>query len=136
MPRRKIHKLRTRLEILPAHALLINNKSDNNLLNKILEFSATIIGMETGSPLPDIFEPGYHPNHRSLFHSPILGLVSLKVGLDAFKNLRQYRDMRKILGIEQVSLQELLNVFLVGVSVAYLDHLIADAFTPKGLPLF
>jgi len=136
MPRRKTHKQRSALITLPGHSLLINDKEDNNLQNKILELLSTITGTTVGSTLPDKFEPAFHPNHRSFFHSSVFGLIVIRFGLDALQNLKQYRDMRKVSGIEQVSLQELLNIFLVGVSVAYLDHLIVDGFTPNGLPLF
>ena len=136
MPSGKIHKQRSAFITLPGHSLLINDKEDNNLQNKILELLSTITGTRVSSTLPDKFEPAFHPNHRSSFHSPVFGLIVIKLGLDALQNLKQYRDMRKVSGIEQVSLQELLNIFLVGASVGYLDHLIADGFTPKGLPLF
>lgn len=136
MPNRKIHKQRAALSTLPVHSILINDKEDNFLPNILLELLSLATGMSIGSTLADKFEPAYHPHHRSFLHSPIFGLIMGKAGYNAWQDIQQIRCMRKILNNEKVSLNELINIFLLGISVSYLDHLIADGFTPNGLPLY
>ncbi len=69
--------------------------------------------------LPDLLEPAYHPNHRSLFHSVCCG-GALAYG--AFgEHSERWRDEDR-------------HAARVG-TLAYLSHLLLDAGTPKSLPL-
>lgn len=83
---------------------------------------APVVGAFMGK-LPDILEPGFHPNHRQFFHG-VTVLTLLSVGL-----LKAYRWSP-----EKPFEKFIRGLMLIG-GVAYLSHLISDASTPKGLPL-
>lgn len=68
--------------------------------------------------LPDLLEPAYHPNHRSLFHSVCCG-GALAYGVWG-KHSERWRDEDR-------------HAARVG-ALAYLSHLLLDAGTPKSLP--
>ena len=69
--------------------------------------------------IPDWIEPATNPNHRNIFHS--LGMAILTA----------YTAFGKPSSNLDPALRELLQVGAVG----YLSHLGADSSTPKGLPL-
>ena len=71
------------------------------------------------SRLPDRIEPASSPNHRSFFHSWVilLGFIALA------------------LAIYQSKLNPLMKIIILSLVVGYALHLIADACTPKGLPV-
>jgi len=88
----------------------------------------------TVSRLPDILEPAVHPNHRAFFHSfafgAVLGFGAVQVG----KKIKEKRDQRKALGVDQISGTELLlGIVFIGIIVVIV-HLLMDGFTRKGLP--
>jgi membrane-bound metal-dependent hydrolase YbcI (DUF457 family) len=115
------------------------------------EVIGSLISSLIASSLPDILEPAHHPNHRSTFHSK--GFLAL-VALFAWPALEAKR--REQLGLAAACMsQEALCVlaehkeywrqqaawhqFLAGLwgggAPGYTSHLLADAQTPKGLPL-
>lgn len=106
--------------------------------NKQLDPGHLLLSTGTGaavSRLPDILEPAVHPSHRAFFHSfafgAVLGFGAVQVG----KKIKEKRDKRKALGIQQMSGTEiLLGIVLIGIIVVIL-HLLMDGFTRKGLPL-
>lgn len=67
---------------------------------------------------PDILEPAFHPNHRSLFHSAGFGVVVL--WMVSGNHMKQC-------GHEERKFIEMLGF-------AYLSHLGLDCTTPQGLP--
>ena len=80
------------------------------------------VGIASGAA-PDILEPATNPNHRALGHS-----LAVATGLSKFaitKCNRQNGDW-----------QEFLKICAAVATVSYVVHLIADGFTPNGLPLF
>jgi hypothetical protein len=79
------------------------------------------IGMAAGAA-PDIFEPATDPNHRALGHSVALGTALTKF---AIMNCNR----------ENADWQEFLKITAAVATVSYVVHLIADGFTPNGLPL-
>ena len=79
------------------------------------------IGIAAGAA-PDIFEPATDPHHRGFGHSVALGTALTKV---AITNCNR----------ENGSWQEFLKIAVAVASVSYVVHLIADGFTPNGLPL-
>ena len=100
--------------------------------------------------LPDIIEPADHPNHRSHFHSlAILGLCA--VAWPFVEGFRQqqlslaehYENQARVYNTpdEQMYWQREAQKrrfyagLLAGLIPGYVSHLLADAQTPKGLPL-
>lgn len=79
------------------------------------------IGIAAGAA-PDIFEPATDPHHRGLGHSVALGTALTKL---AITNCNR----------ENGNLEEFLKIAAAVVTVSYVVHLIADGFTPNGLPL-
>ncbi len=73
-----------------------------------------------GGLAPDLLEPAIHPNHRSLFHSLAAG-TALIHGTNEVQSNDRITDAAKLI--------------LVLLVVGYVSHLIADALTPKGLPV-
>jgi membrane-bound metal-dependent hydrolase YbcI (DUF457 family) len=116
------------------------------------EVLGSLISSLLASSLPDILEPADHANHRSTFHSKgFLALVTLVAwpALDAKR--REQLDLAAVCA-EQEALcvlaehkeywrqQAAWHQFLAGLwgggAPGYTSHLLADAQTPKGLPLF
>jgi membrane-bound metal-dependent hydrolase YbcI (DUF457 family) len=79
------------------------------------------IGIAAGAA-PDILEPATDPHHRGLGHSVALGTVLTKL---AITNCNR----------ENANWQEFLKITAAAATVSYVVHLIADGFTPNGLPL-
>jgi membrane-bound metal-dependent hydrolase YbcI (DUF457 family) len=79
------------------------------------------IGMAAGAA-PDILEPATDPHHRALGHSVALGTALTKFAITNY-------------GRENGNWEEFLKIAAAVATVSYLTHLIADALTPKSLPL-
>ena len=94
----------------------MNNKKIS--LGKLFNFSLLGGGVAL---LPDYLEPANNPNHRKFFHSKTLGLGLLDLG-DNIRNRDNLTNDKK----------EFWDLMLL----AFGSHLVADSFTPKGLPLF
>jgi len=78
-----------------------------------------LIGAGTAA-LPDILEPATDPNHRSFFHSwAALGALASAA----------------VTGVRSSNLPDAVKPALVAAAVGYGSHLLADATTPRGLPL-
>ena len=78
-----------------------------------------LVGAGTAG-LPDILEPATDPNHRSFFHSwAALGLLA----------------SASVTGVCSSNLPDEAKPALVAAAVGYGSHLLADATTPKSLPL-
>jgi membrane-bound metal-dependent hydrolase YbcI (DUF457 family) len=86
-----------------------------------VELSGAIIVGRIAALLPDMFEPAYHPNHRALFHSLLLAGIVI-YGKDRLCDLLNFTSNQRFW----------YNLFLIG----YGTHLVLDALTPKGLPLY
>ena len=83
--------------------------------------NAAIAALATN--LPDLLEPASNPHHRQFFHSVALGSLVATAGI----KLYQWEP-------EDEWEQILRQILLVGCG-GYLVHLVADSFTPRGLPL-
>lgn len=104
------------------------------------------VGGVLGGTLPDLLEPATHPGHRRFAHSLATGtLLATKTLPATYARVRRIRrpalpasvgcartlespgpTMRERDGLSQLS---------IGLQHGYLSHLIADARTPKSLPL-
>jgi membrane-bound metal-dependent hydrolase YbcI (DUF457 family) len=73
-----------------------------------------------GGLAPDVIEPALHPNHRSLFHSVSGGAALVRGAAGAWGSANLSDETKSVLVL-----------FVIG----YVSHLLADASTPKGLPL-
>ena len=80
------------------------------------------IGIGAGAA-PDIFEPATNPHHRAVGHS-----LAVATGLTKFAITKCNR--------ENGDWQEFLKIAAAVATVSYVAHLVADGFTPNGLPLF
>ncbi|OIO56896.1 MAG: metal-dependent hydrolase [Alphaproteobacteria bacterium CG_4_10_14_0_2_um_filter_63_37] len=74
--------------------------------------------------LPDFLEPALHPNHRAVFHSFAL----LAAGGFGLYKLHEWEP--------ETEGEKWLRVLGLAVGGAVAVHLLMDAKTPKGLPLF
>jgi inner membrane protein len=74
-----------------------------------------------GGLAPDLIEPANNPNHRSLFHSLAAGAALIQ-GTNQVQANDRIPDNAKLI------------MFLL--VVGYVSHLLVDAITPKGLPVF
>jgi len=74
--------------------------------------------------LPDMLEPSVgNPHHRQFYHSfTMLGMASW--GVHKMYKWEPQNDMEKLLR----------GIILIG-GIAYLSHLVSDAFTKRSLPL-
>jgi membrane-bound metal-dependent hydrolase YbcI (DUF457 family) len=81
--------------------------------------SATICGI-IGSLIPDKIDTPMHPNHRSIAHG------TLPVGFVIYKSIKI---------IDQGALPSWLRYAIYGFVAGYALHLLADLFTPKGIPI-
>lgn len=116
--------------------------------------SATLVGRVAGGVvgglLPDRLEPATSPRHRSTCHSATAGGMAL-TALDIARKIEAYLQRRsaeirhEAQGQSDAVLMFLQKVWAwvveffggtaVGVVVGYVSHLIADMFTPAGIPV-
>lgn len=78
-----------------------------------------------GSILPDKIEPAKNSHHRSLFHSKISLVIA---GYITYHIL--------FIGNFNIAGEPVIGYFTGFVCIGYISHLILDATTPAGLPLF
>lgn len=79
------------------------------------------IGIGAGAA-PDFFEPATNPHHHALGHSMALGTALTKFAITHCSR-------------ENGNWDEFLKIAAAVATVSYLAYLIADALTPKRLPL-
>ena len=84
-------------------------------------FAVSTLGGTALGILADVLEPALHPNHRSFFHSATL-IAGVGTGLMKMWENPEISPESKIL--------------LTVLGCAYVSHPLADALTPKGIPLF
>ena len=93
---------------------------------------AVAIGGVSGR-LPDVIEPAINPNHRSFFHSYLIGFFLVYIGRNIYNFLIQKEseevDEKKIDWVKVITF-----IVFIGIA-AYIIHLLLDAFSRKGLPL-
>ena len=93
------------------------------LTNRKPTFAEAVVAGATGALValvPDILEPALHPNHRSLFHSVTGGAALVQSARGALRSTTLTAETKFI---------------LVLLLIGYVSHLLADAATPKGLPV-
>jgi membrane-bound metal-dependent hydrolase YbcI (DUF457 family) len=73
-----------------------------------------------GGIAPDVMEPALDPNHRSVFHSIAGGTALVHGAQRAWKSARLPSEAKFIVAL---------------LAIGYVSHLLADAATPKSLPL-
>ncbi|MDT3696630.1 MAG: metal-dependent hydrolase [Ignavibacterium sp.] len=134
MPNGNVHK--TAGAILgPLAYLAIHNNSQQKEkvdLGELLLSSG--IGLSTAR-IPDILEPAIHPNHRTFFHSFVFGVILCFIIVYAWNDLKAKRCERKVMGIQNWSRYEFLDIIImIGVG-SILLHLIMDGYTPRGIPI-
>ena len=84
------------------------------------------IGVCTGlgmlaAGIPDLLEPAVSPRHRQTAHSIlVLAVILLLVGWYCTRDTEQEKEFTKMMA--------------AAAGAGYLSHLLADAFTPAGLP--
>lgn len=110
------------------------------------------VGGTIGGVMPDVLEPAIHAHHRDVCHSVAAGgglsFGGLSAASSSTKELRsdaaQLRAMRLALpdGDQRrtsLAAREFLIYALLGFSAGfvtgYLSHLVADAATPRGIPV-
>ena len=96
------------------------------LRNERLTFWEGVAGVLigcSGAFLPDFFEPPISPSHRKILHSVGMGAAGIP-----FTISKIYRGAWTLTPGDRD--------FLIILSLGYLSHLILDARTPKGLPIF
>lgn len=98
---------------------VIEQNQEKGIVDLKQSFFSGIFGA-IGGIVPDLIEPATNPNHREFFHSgTMLGLI--------------------FLGENRLKQNEIINPYLKKTisdfSLGYKLHLVADATTPKSLPL-
>ena len=132
MPNGKIHNNSGVVLGISAYLIIQNNSQDYVDLGELI--LSLFAGISTAR-LPDILEPATSPNHRAFFHSYVFGLLIGFAVFQIWRDLQTIRTERKLLGIKQMSLKEILDILLIIIICSVLLHLIMDGFTPKGLPI-
>ncbi|MBS1808797.1 MAG: metal-dependent hydrolase [Acidobacteria bacterium] len=118
----------------------------------VAEFIGAALSGLVAAKLPDLIEPAVHPNHRSTFHSVTFSTTALPVAWQWTRGKREEHlklaDKYTSLAAQAVSEQEktmwrqkafwhkVAAGVLLGMVPGYASHLLADALTPKSLPLF
>jgi inner membrane protein len=126
----------------------------SSIRGRDISFSELLGGAISGavaSKLPDVIEPATHPNHRSTFHSMgflvTTGIVALPWAEQ--KRQRQYQlaeyarsqanspanEIDRGYWQRKALWHEFIAGLIAGLVVGYISHLVADSFTPKGLPI-
>lgn len=116
MPNKNTHSILGMLSSSLTYIIDCNRRNQNPEPEEILV--AAVGGAGTGVT-PDVIEPADNPHHREFFHSLLLGAG---VG----KGVQE---------IDRLALTEKQKAMATSLSAGYLSHLVADATTPKGLPL-
>lgn len=104
-----------------------------------------------GGRIPDVLDPPIHPNHRGIYHSVAMGCIALCGAILTVKAL-EYLYQRHCqtrtrsrgpqtthessgsssgISLKQAAVGAVILALLAGI----LSHLVADAGTPKGLPV-
>ncbi len=117
----------------------------------LAELFGSGVGGACGARVPDVLEPAIHPNHRKMAHSGAalvgcIGLTKSRPLTNAVTWLHQQAAARRALMkldperefIHQLAawLLEFLAGMIQALPVGYASHLVADATTVKGIPLF
>lgn len=87
------------------------------------ELAVCVVASILAAAVPDLLEPAFTPNHRGLAHSlTTLTLISGLLAQHFCADHERAEAFKKIL--------------LACLGVGYITHLLADARTPRGLPVF
>lgn len=133
MPNGNVHKTAGAILGTSAYLLIKDNlhEGENIDLGELVLSTITGIG---SARVPDILEPATNPNHRAFFHSFVFGFLLCYFGVRTWKDLQLKREKRKLLGIKEAGLSEILDIILIVGIGSVLLHLLMDGFTKKGLP--
>lgn len=118
MPNGSTHRLIAALAI--GGTSLANEVAQGEVTGRPL-VNASIASLLTN--LPDLIEPASNPHHRQFFHSLAFGSLVASAGIKLYQ-WQPEEDLEKVVR----------QLLLVGCG-GYLVHLIADSFTPRGLPV-
>ncbi len=121
--------------------------------NALVETLAGALGGWHGAMLPDILEPATSPNHRKVAHSVLTALGLTLGSANHHHRLAELRELAAdladrayrvrptnaitafVLEVAALLVQAAVG-YIVGLAAGYASHLVLDAGTPKGLPLF
>lgn len=118
MPNRNTHQL---LAALAAGGIYLANKEPNSDIAGKSLLNISIATLTTN--LPDLIEPVTNPHHRQFYHSFVFGSLVASAGI----KLYQWQP--------EEDWEQFARQLLLFGCAGYLIHLIADSFTPRGLPL-
>lgn len=132
MPNGNIHNTAGAILGPIAYLTIQNNSQQKEKIDLGELVLSAGVGLSTAR-IPDILEPPIHPNHRAFFHSFAFGFLVGFVGVQAWNDLQVKRNERMLLGNQQWSFNELLDIILIITSGSILLHLAMDGFTTKGI---
>jgi len=105
-----------------------------------------------GGALPDWIDPATSPNHRHVGHGAANVVGAVWFSADALLNLQQHLrqranalqsnrrllndDLQRFLSAVAEFLLRFLAGLLNGISAGYISHLLLDALTARGIPVF
>jgi membrane-bound metal-dependent hydrolase YbcI (DUF457 family) len=118
MPNGNAHRLIAALAV--GGTCFVNESHEEEITGKPF-VNASIAALATN--LPDLIEPASNPHHRQFFHSIAFGSIVAAAGFKLYQ-WQPEEEWEKILR----------QILLAGCG-GYLVHLVADSFTPRGLPL-
>ncbi|MCC6649277.1 MAG: metal-dependent hydrolase [Polyangiaceae bacterium] len=101
------------------------------------ELLGGVAGGVLGSRIPDVLEPAVHPNHRKVAHSFAAAALTGRFVVPAAHRLHADGATQAESKLDPALkfLQQFAAGASVGAVAGYGSHLVADASTPKGLPL-
>ena len=111
--------------------------------DRLPDLAGAAAGATFGGTLPDLLEPATSPNHRQFAHGVLPATAvacfarrQIKEGVEA---LYRWAEEAPVSGVEDGELPRWMRFAIAGfcraVSTGYISHLVADATTPRGLPL-
>jgi membrane-bound metal-dependent hydrolase YbcI (DUF457 family) len=118
MPSKIQHQSIAFMATLSGHSLLEIHEG-NLTVKPVLSAAVAVFAAN----LPDLIEPATSSHHRQFFHSALFGCLVVSAGVKVYQ-WQPEEDWEKLLR----------HVLLAGCG-AYLIHVVADACTPRGLPV-
>lgn len=118
MPCKIQHQSIAFMSILSVHSL-VEIQEENLTVKPVLSASVAAFAAN----LPDLIEPATSSHHRQFFHSALFGCLIASAGVKVYQ-WQPEEEWEKLLR----------HVLLAGCG-AYLIHIVADACTPRGLPV-
>ena len=138
MPGKDVHTSAGVVSVVPV--ILACRKAAGRVLDPLTELGM-LAAAALGSAVPDRLEPANCPNHRSIWHSVVIGAGASLLVTECLGGIRSIAeseiDTRIYNSQEEEYRKGVLRVLclLVAFLFGYLSHQALDGLTPASLPL-